>query len=180
MALEKLGAEIEIEAGYVVARAKNGLRGAEINFPKVTVGGTHTALMAAALARGTTVIENAGARARDRRRRRLSQQDGRNVTAPASRIVVEGVARLHGARTPCCRTHRDWHYAMAVAMTGGDVLLQNARPELLQSALDVLTQAGATITPTNEGIASRATARAGPVEVTTAPFPGFPTTCRRN
>src|SRR5665811_720781 len=59
MALEKLGVEIEIEGGYVIARAKNGLRGGEIVFPKVTVGGTHTALMAAALANGTTVIENA-------------------------------------------------------------------------------------------------------------------------
>ena len=59
MALEKLGAEIEIESGYVIARAKRGLRGGEIVFPKVTVGGTHTALMAAVLARGTSVIENA-------------------------------------------------------------------------------------------------------------------------
>ena len=59
MALERLGAEIEIDGGYVIARAKNGLKGGEINFPKVTVGGTHTALMAAALANGTTVIENA-------------------------------------------------------------------------------------------------------------------------
>src|SRR6266480_5383522 len=59
MALEKLGAEIEIEGGYVIARAKNGLKGGEIKFPKVTVGGTHTALMAASLARGTSVIENA-------------------------------------------------------------------------------------------------------------------------
>jgi UDP-N-acetylglucosamine 1-carboxyvinyltransferase len=67
-------------------------------------------------------------------------------------------------------------YAMAVAMTGGDVLLQNARPELLQSAFDVLTQAGATITPTNEGIrVARNGAGLDPVEVTTAPFPGFPT-----
>ena len=59
MALEKLGAEIEIDGGYVIARAKNGLKGGEIKFPKVTVGGTHTALMAAVLAHGTTVIENA-------------------------------------------------------------------------------------------------------------------------
>ena len=59
MALDKLGAEIEIEGGYVLARANKGLRGGEIVFPKVTVGGTHTALMAASLARGTTVIENA-------------------------------------------------------------------------------------------------------------------------
>ena len=67
-------------------------------------------------------------------------------------------------------------YAMAVAMTGGDVLLQNARPELLQAALDVLAQAGATVTPTNEGIrVARNGAGLEPVEVTTAPFPGFPT-----
>src|SRR6266516_4000477 len=59
MALERLGAEIEIDRGYVIARAKNGLKGGEIVFPKVTVGGTHTALMAASLARGTSVIENA-------------------------------------------------------------------------------------------------------------------------
>src|SRR5207302_406878 len=59
MALERLGAAIEIDGGYVIARAKNGLRGGEIVFPKVTVGGTHTALMAASLARGTSVIENA-------------------------------------------------------------------------------------------------------------------------
>ena len=59
MALQKLGAEIEIDAGYVVARAPGGLRGGEIDFPKVTVGGTHVALMAATLARGTTVISNA-------------------------------------------------------------------------------------------------------------------------
>jgi UDP-N-acetylglucosamine 1-carboxyvinyltransferase len=65
---------------------------------------------------------------------------------------------------------------MAVAMTGGDVLLANERPELLQSALDVLTQAGATITPTNEGIrVARNGGSLAPVEVTTAPFPGFPT-----
>src|ERR1039457_2506073 len=65
---------------------------------------------------------------------------------------------------------------MAVAMTGGDVLLQNARPELLQSALDVLTQAGVTVTPTNEGIrVARNGADLAPVEMTTAPFPGFPT-----
>src|SRR5205807_6302400 len=59
MALERLGAEIEIDGGYVIARAKSGLKGGEIEFPKVTVGGTHTAVMAASLARGTTVIENA-------------------------------------------------------------------------------------------------------------------------
>ncbi len=178
MALEKLGAEIEIEAGYVVARAKNGLRGGEINFPKVTVGGTHTALMAAALARGTTVIENAAREPEIGDVADCLNKMGANVTgAGTSRIVIEGVAKLHGARhTVLPDRIETGTYAMAVAMTGGDVLLQNARPELLQSALDVLTQAGATITPTNEGIrVARNGSALNPVEVTTAPFPGFPT-----
>ena len=178
MALEKLGAEIEIEAGYVVARAKNGLRGAEINFPKVTVGGTHTALMAAVIARGTTVIENAAREPEIRDVADCLNKMGANVTgAGTSRIVVEGVAKLHGARHAVLPDRIETGtYAMAVAMTGGDVLLQNARPELLQSALDVLVQAGVTVTPTNEGIrVARNGSGLNAVDVSTAPFPGFPT-----
>ena len=91
--------------------------------------------------------------------------------------MVEGVPRLHGARHAVLPDRIETGtYAMAVAMTGGDVLLQNARPELLQAALDVLAQTGATITPTNEGIrVSRNGADLAPVTVSTAPFPGFPT-----
>jgi UDP-N-acetylglucosamine 1-carboxyvinyltransferase len=178
MALEQLGAEIEIEGGYVIARAKKGLRGGEIVFPKVTVGGTHTALMAAALANGTTVIENA---AREPEigdvADCLNKMGARISGAGTSRIVVEGVAKLHGARhTVLPDRIETGTYAMAVAMTGGDVLLQNARPELLQGALDVLAQSGVAITPTNEGIrVARNGSGLDPVEVTTAPFPGFPT-----
>ncbi len=178
MALEKLGAEIEIEAGYVVARARQGLRGAEINFPKVTVGGTHTALMAAATARGTTIIENAAREPEIGDVADCLNKMGANVTgAGTSRIVVEGVAKLHGARHAVLPDRIETGtYAMAVAMTGGDVLLQNARPELLQSALDVLVQAGVTVTPTNEGIrVARNGSGLNPVDVSTAPFPGFPT-----
>jgi UDP-N-acetylglucosamine 1-carboxyvinyltransferase len=178
MALERLGAEIEIEGGYVIARARKGLRGGDIVFPKVTVGGTHTAMMAAALAHGTTVIENA---AREPEigdvADCLNKMGARISGAGTSRIVVDGVARLHGARHAVLPDRIETGtYAMAVAMTGGDVLLQNARPELLQSALDVLAQAGVTVTPTNEGIrVARNGADLAPVEVTTAPFPGFPT-----
>ena len=178
MALENLGAEIEIEAGYVVARAKNGLRGAEIKFPKVTVGGTHTALMAAVLAKGTTVIENAAREPEIGDVADCLNKMGANVSgAGTSTIVVEGVGRLHGARHAVLPDRIETGtYAMAVAMTGGDVLLQNARPELLQSALDVLTQAGVTVTPTNEGIRiARNGAGLNAVDVTTEPFPGFPT-----
>src|SRR6185312_1685607 len=99
MALTRLGADIEIEAGYVMARAPKGRRGAEIVFPKVTVGGTHTAMMAASLARGTTVIENAArepeiADVADC----LNKMGAKIAGAGTSRIVVEGVARLNGAR----------------------------------------------------------------------------------
>ena len=148
MALEKLGAEIEIEGGYVIARARKGLRGGDIVFPKVTVGGTHTAMMAAALANGTTVIENAAREPEIGDVADCLNKMGAKITgAGTARIVVEGVPRLHGARHSVLPDRIETGtYAMAVAMTGGDVLLQNARPELLQAALDVLSQAGATIT----------------------------------
>ncbi len=178
MALEQLGAEIEIEGGYVIACARKGLRGGDIVFPKVTVGGTHTAMMAAALANGTTVIENAAREPEIGDVADCLNKMGARITgAGTSRIVVDGVARLHGARHAVLPDRIETGtYAMAVAMTGGDVLLQNARPELLQSALDVLAQAGVMVTPTNEGIrVARNGADLAPVEVTTAPFPGFPT-----
>ncbi|MBV9347518.1 MAG: UDP-N-acetylglucosamine 1-carboxyvinyltransferase [Pseudolabrys sp.] len=178
MALEKLGADIEIENGYVLARAPKGLRGGEIVFPKVTVGGTHTALMAAATAKGTTIIENA---AREPEIGDLADcliKMGAKISgAGTSRIVVDGVPKLHGARHSVLPDRIETGtYAMAVAMAGGDVLLQHARPELLQSALDVLVQSGTTVTPTNEGIRiARNGGGIAPVDVTTAPFPGFPT-----
>ena len=178
MALEKLGVEIEIEGGYVIARAKKGLRGGEIVFPKVTVGGTHTALMAAALANGTTVIENAAQEPEVGDVADCLNKMGAKISgAGTSRIIVEGVSKLHGARHAVLPDRIETGtYAMAVAMTGGDVLLQNARPELLQAALDVLAKTGTTVTPTNEGIRiARNGAGLEPVDVTTAPFPGFPT-----
>src|SRR5262252_8050424 len=99
MALEKLGADIRIDGGYVVASAPGGLRGAAIDFPKVTVSGTHVALMAATLAKGTTVISNAACEPEigdvaDC----LNKMGARIVGAGTSRIVVEGVPRLFGAR----------------------------------------------------------------------------------
>ena len=178
MALEALGAEIEIESGYVIARARKGLRGGEIAFPKVTVSGTHTALMGASLAHGTTVIDNA---AREPEivdlATCLTKMGARISGAGSSRIVVEGVPRLSGARHSVLPDRIETGtYAMAVAMTGGDVLLEGARPELLENGLDVLKQAGVAIAANNEGI--RVTRNGGglaPVTVSTAPFPGFPT-----
>jgi UDP-N-acetylglucosamine 1-carboxyvinyltransferase len=178
MALQQLGAQVDVDGGYVVARAPNGLKGGEIVFPKVTVGGTHMALMSAALASGTTVIENA---AREPEivdvADCLNKMGARIHGAGTSRVVIDGVAALNGARHRVLPDRIETGtYAMAVAMTGGDLLLEGARPELLQSALDVLAQSGTSITATNEGMrVKRNGSGVMPVEVSTAPYPGFPT-----
>ncbi|WP_284178222.1 UDP-N-acetylglucosamine 1-carboxyvinyltransferase [Rhabdaerophilum sp. SD176] len=178
MALEKLGASIEIDAGYVIARAPKGLTGGEIDFPKVTVGGTHTALMAAVLARGTTLIRNA---AREPEVTDLAEclvkMGARIKGIGTAELEVEGVANLHGA------THRvlpdrieAGTYAFAAAMAGGDVMLEGIAPHHLQAALDKLEQAGAEVIATNEGIRVRRNGHGiQPVDVTTEAFPGFPT-----
>jgi UDP-N-acetylglucosamine 1-carboxyvinyltransferase len=178
MALEKLGAEIAIDGGYVIAKAPGGLKGAPIDFPKVTVSGTHVAVMAASLAKGTTVISNAACEPEVVDVAEcLNKMGARILGAGTPRIVIEGVSELHGARhTVLPDRIETGTYAMAVAMTGGDVLLSGARPELLHSALDVLGQAGAEITPNDQGIrVARNGGTINPVTVSTAPFPGFPT-----
>jgi UDP-N-acetylglucosamine 1-carboxyvinyltransferase len=178
MALEALDAEIEIDGGYVIARARKGLRGGTIKFPKITVSGTHVAVMAAALANGTTVIDNAACEPEIADVADCLNKMGAKISgAGTPRIVIEGVAKLNGARHAVLPDRIETGtYAMAVAMTGGEVLLQNTRPELLQAGLDVLVKASVNITPTNEGIrVSRNGSALQPVEVTTEPFPGFPT-----
>ncbi len=178
MVLEKLGAKLDIEAGYVHACAKDGLKGAEINFPKVTVGGTHTALMAASLARGHTLITNAACEPEVADVAACLVKMGAKIKgAGQSRIEIEGVGALAGARHSVVPDRIEaGTYAIAVAMTGGDVLLERASPDLLQNALDALTQAGAEISVTNEGIRVRRNGSGiAPVDIETAPFPGFPT-----
>jgi UDP-N-acetylglucosamine 1-carboxyvinyltransferase len=178
MALAKLGAAIEIEGGYVVATAPKGLIGAEIDFPKVTVGGTHVALMAATLAQGTTVIRNA---AREPEVVDLAEclikMGARIEGAGTSEIVVEGVSRLGGTSHDVMPDRIETGtYAMAVAMTGGDLVLDNTRPDYLQAALDVLGQAGVEVSSTHGGLRIRRNGNGiQPVDVTTDPFPGFPT-----
>jgi UDP-N-acetylglucosamine 1-carboxyvinyltransferase len=178
MAMQNLGAEIEIDRGYVVARAPKGLKGGRIEFPKVTVGGTHTALMAATLANGVTEIENAACEPEITDLADCLNKMGAKITGAGTKhIVVAGVPRLSGARHRVLPDRIETGtYAMAVAMTGGDVLLQGARAELLQAALDVIAGAGAEVSVTNAGVRiARNGAGLAPVRVTTEPFPGFPT-----
>lgn len=175
--LQALGAGIDVENGYVLAKAKR-LRGNRYVFPKVSVGATHVMMMAASLADGETVLENA---AREPEVVNLAEclnaMGARIYGAGTSTITIEGVDRLHGARVTVIPDRIETGtYAMAIAMTGGDVLLEGARADLLQRALDVIAQTGAEITPTNSGIrVMRNGAGIMPVDVTTEPFPGFPT-----
>ena len=177
--LRALGADIEIEQGYAVAKApKGGLTGGRYTFPKVSVGATHVLLMAATLASGETLIENA---AREPEVVDLAacliKMGAKIEGAGSSTIRVEGVASLHGARHRVLPDRIETGtYAMAVAMAGGDVTLQNARADLLQNALDVLDGAGVTVAEAENGIRIRRNgAGLAPVEVSTEPFPGFPT-----
>lgn len=176
--LRVLGADIEIDAGYVIAKAPNGLRGGHVHFPHVSVGATHVIMMAATLAKGETIIENAAREPEIRDLATCLRSMGAHIEGDGtSTIRIFGVERLHGA------THyvlpdriETGTYAMAVAMTGGDVLLKGARSDLLSAAFDVLRRTGTNITETNEGIRiKRNGAAIEPVDIETQPFPGFPT-----
>jgi len=177
-AFQDLGADVEIEAGYVVAKAPKGLRGNRIHFGKVSVGATHAALMSAVLARGETVIENA---AREPEivdvAECLVKMGARIEGIGSSTLRIEGRDRLHGATHEVLPDRIETGtYAMAVAMTGGDVHLVGARGDLLPGVIEVLQQAGVTVEGTNNGLrVARNGAALQPVSVTTEPYPGFPT-----
>ncbi|BCH34691.1 UDP-N-acetylglucosamine 1-carboxyvinyltransferase [Mesorhizobium sp. L-8-10] len=175
--LQALGAEIDVENGYVLAKARR-LRGNRYRFPKVSVGATHVLMMAASLAQGETVLENA---AREPEIVNLAEclnaMGARILGAGTETITIDGVDSLHGARVTVIPDRIETGtYAMAVAMAGGDVILEGARADLLQSAFDVIGQTGADVIPVNSGVRiKRNGAGITPVDVTTAPFPGFPT-----
>jgi UDP-N-acetylglucosamine 1-carboxyvinyltransferase len=177
--LRALGASIEIDAGYAVARApKGGLIGARVRFPKTSVGATHVVLMAATLARGTTVIENAAKEPEIGNLAECLNAMGARITGiDTERLTIEGVDRLHGATHEVLPDRIETGtYAMAAAMTGGEVVLKNARPHLLQSALDVLELSGVDITSEEGGVRVKRNGNGIlPVDVETQPFPGFPT-----
>jgi UDP-N-acetylglucosamine 1-carboxyvinyltransferase len=178
MALKELGAEIDIDGGYVVAKAPGGLKGARIVFPKVSVGATHTALMAASLARGETVIENA---AREPEigdvAECLAKMGARIEGIGASTLRIDGVSRLEGAvHTVLPDRIETGTYAFAAAAAGGDVELQGARKSLLEAAFSALEQTGVDITETVSGIRIKRDGVAlEPIRIETQPFPGFPT-----
>jgi UDP-N-acetylglucosamine 1-carboxyvinyltransferase len=178
MGLQKLGAEMELSGGYVLAKAPNGLHGARINFPKVSVGATHNVLMAAVLAKGETVIENAAMEPEVGDLAACLVKMGARIEGiDTGTLHIQGVDYLEGAVHSVLPDRIETGtYAMAVAAAGGSVLLEGARPDLLQEAFAVLRQAGVEVTETNRGVqVSRNGAGIDPVSVETRPFPGFPT-----
>ncbi len=177
--LEALGANMEIDGGYINATApKGGLIGARYTFPKVSVGATHVMLMAASLARGTTVIGNAAREPEIVDLANCLNAMGARISGHGtSTITIEGVNSLSGARHRVLPDRIETGtYAMAVAMAGGDVELVNTRADLLDTVVEAIRRAGAIVTPTESGI--RVVSQEGvikPVDVVTDPYPGFPT-----
>jgi len=174
--LQAMGAEIAIEHGYIAARAKR-LRGAHICLDLVTVTGTENLMMAATLAAGTTVIENA---AREPEvvdlATCLSAMGARIRGAGSDVITIEGVERLHGTRYAVMPDRIETGtFLVAVAATGGQVKLRDARPDVLDAVLDKLREAGAHITTGSDWIALGANGTLSAVNVRTAPYPAFPT-----
>lgn len=180
-AMEQLGATLTIENGYVIARAPKGLRGAHITFDKVSVGATHAALMAAVLAHGDTIIENAAREPEIGDVAECLVKMGAKIEGiHSSTLKIRGVTSLHGAEhTVIADRIETGTYAMCAGMAGGDVTLKGARADTLGAVIDVMRQAGITVDELNEGLRIRRNgAGLMPVNVETEPFPGFPTDCQ--
>ncbi|HEX3953771.1 MAG TPA: UDP-N-acetylglucosamine 1-carboxyvinyltransferase [Stellaceae bacterium] len=176
--LQRLGAEVELNEGYIEARAPKGLRGAEIVFPSVSVGATENLLMAATLAAGESVLINA---AREPEISDLAQclvAMGADIEGIGSdRLTVRGVSSLHGAHhTVIPDRIETGTYMMAAAATGGDLRLIGARLDHVDAVRRILDAAGVDVTETDDGIAvRRRNGRLAGVDVMTEPYPGFPT-----
>lgn len=177
-AMEQLGAELTVNSGYIEARAPGGLRGGEVNFTKVSVGATENVLMAASLARGTTIIRNAAREPEIMDLGRCLIAMGANIEGLGTdQLTVSGVERLNGVTYRVIPDRIETGtYAMAAAITGGDLVLKGATPDLLPAVNETLLRAGVEMERTADGM--RVTRRNGilrGVDVMTEPFPGFPT-----
>ncbi|RBI72706.1 UDP-N-acetylglucosamine 1-carboxyvinyltransferase [Roseovarius sp. TE539] len=177
-ALEAMGAELDLREGYVHAKAPGGLRGGVFEFPIVSVGATENALMAATMAKGTTVLKNV---AREPEivdlatclRRMGAQIEGDGTGT----ITVQGVDRLHGATHPVVPDRIELGtYMLAPAICGGEVECLGGRIDLVGAFCEKLQEAGIDVTETGNGLTvSRRNGRVSAVDVATRPFPGFPT-----
>ena len=173
--LETMGAEIVIEHGYVKACGK--LKGARVVMDMVTVGGTENLLMAATLAEGTTVLENCAVEPEVVDLAECLVKMGAKISGIGTpSMTIEGVEKLHGCTHSVVPDRIEaGTFLCAVAMTGGQVRLQNAAPKTMEAVLDKLVEAGAEIQTGENWIDIKMTQRPKAVDVRTVPHPGFPT-----
>jgi UDP-N-acetylglucosamine 1-carboxyvinyltransferase len=177
-ALEAMGADIELAAGYVKASApKGGLPGGEYSFPVVSVGATENAVMAAVLAKGTTRLHNVAREPEIVDLCRCLVAMGAHIEGIGTEtLIIEGVDRLHGATYQVMPDRIEaGSYACAAAITGGTVTLAGARAEDMGATIAALRQAGVTVEEVRDGISVSASGPLQPLTLSTAPFPGFAT-----
>ena len=177
-ALEQLGAEIELTEGYIKAKAENGLTGAHIVFPMVTVGGTENLLMASSVARGKTVLANAAREPEVADLAKCLVAMGATIDGIGSdTLTIQGVERLHGATHAVVPDRIETGtYAIAAAITGGELTLQGARADLSEAVIKILTSAGVEIAETSDGLhIARTNGPLQGADMMTDPYPGFPT-----
>jgi UDP-N-acetylglucosamine 1-carboxyvinyltransferase len=174
----QLGAEIELADGYVRAHAKGGLVGGTITFPFVSVGATENLMMAAVLAKGTTILDNAAREPEIADLAHCLMAMGAEISGIGSeRLVIEGVPKLHGAKFNVMPDRVEaGSYAVAAAMTGGRLELRGAKTDIMGAVVSTLTAAGVAIEETDKGlIVERAGGLIHGLNVVTQPYPGFPT-----
>ncbi|MCE6951680.1 UDP-N-acetylglucosamine 1-carboxyvinyltransferase [Cereibacter sphaeroides] len=178
-ALEAMGAELDLRDGYIHARAPaGGLKGARVEFPFVSVGATENALMAATLAKGTTVLENAAREPEIVDLARCLRRMGAEIEGEGTGTInVQGVDRLGGATHPVVTDRIELGtYMLAPAICGGEVELLGGRIDLVGAFCEKLDEAGISVEETPRGLkVARKNGRVKAVDVTTEPFPGFPT-----
>jgi UDP-N-acetylglucosamine 1-carboxyvinyltransferase len=174
--LRQMGAEITIEGGYIYAKAKK-LKGARILTDMITVTGTENLLMAATLAEGETVLENAAREPEVTDLANLLVAMGAKIEGIGTdRLVIQGVSELHGAKHAVISDRIEAAtFLCAVAATGGDILLTNTRTDIFDVALDKLREVGLQLDITRDTIRARMDARPQPVSFRTTEYPGFPT-----
>ncbi len=175
--LERLGATIELRHGYVNAAAPRGLTGGEFRLPVPSVGATENLLMAASMAKGETVLSNAAREPEVADLANCLCAMGAEIEGIGSdELRVRGVAGLHGTDHEVLPDRIETGtYALAAAMTGGEIELVGARAELLSSPLEAFAETGMHIGETARGLVVRGDGRARSIDVQTQPYPGFPT-----
>ena len=176
-AMQKLGAVVELADGYVQARTPNGLKGNKIIFPFVSVGATENAMMAACLATGTTQLVNAAREPEIVDLAACLSAMGAKISGAGSDVItIDRVSALHPAEHPVVADRVEaGSYAMAVAMTGGELCLKHMVPAHLDSLFEVMQQAGIDIVAGQDEVRVTSNGQYRGVDIETQPYPGFPT-----